>query len=79
MSNALYSLQLQETHDEEGRTFVQLYVYFGHLSVRYISPSSSENDNEGNPYDIHSSPWHATHALRREYVTVLHLHRSLSS
>ena len=27
-----------------------------------------------NPYVYHLAPWHAPHALRREYTTVLHLH-----
>jgi hypothetical protein len=30
-------------------------------------------------YEIHVSDWHASHALRREYTTVLHLHKLLSS
>ncbi len=59
MSNPVGPLQQQETHDDEGITFEQLYIYFGH--------------------EIHSSPWHAIHALRSEYVTVLHLHISVSS
>ena len=30
-------------------------------------------------YEIHGEPWHASHALMREYVIVLHLHMSESS
>jgi hypothetical protein len=31
------------------------------------------------PYVIHFSLWHASHALIREYATVLHLHKLESS
>jgi hypothetical protein len=27
-------------------------------------------------YSIHIADWHAAHALMREYVTVLHMHKS---
>jgi hypothetical protein len=30
-------------------------------------------------YDVHVSPWHASHALMREYEIVLHLHKFPSS
>jgi len=32
-----------------------------------------------NSYLIHKSSWHAPHAHKREYVTVLHLHKSSPS
>ena len=46
--NALDSPLLQETHDEEGKTVVQLCVYFGHLrSDTDISPSALKRTSKG--------------------------------
>ena len=48
-----------------------------------LRPANGTFINEGltkeveNPYVIQSSPWHAPHALRREYATVLHAHNIL--
>ena len=59
---------------------MQLDEYSDQLMSVYVSShevSRKEQRCESNLIQV--APWHASHALMSEYVTVLHLHKSESS
>jgi hypothetical protein len=59
---------------------VQLDEYSDQLMTVYVSSHEvlrRERRWESNL--VHAAPWHASHALMSEYVTVLHLHKLESS
>jgi hypothetical protein len=47
--------------------------------VQMHKPKDLERRQQRESYGIHFSPWHASHALRREYVKMLHSHKLQSS
>lgn len=71
----------EETHVEGGRTDVQLYENSDQLMAIWQTrkPLGILERRRWESYEIHGEPWHASHALMREYVIVLHLHMSESS
>ena len=71
---------LNRTHDEGGRVFVQLDENSDQLMTVYVSSHEVlRREQRWESYLVHTAPWHASHALMSEYVTVLHLHKLVSS
>ena len=55
---------------------VQLVVYSDQLMTdTYISHIENFKEEEIQSHVIHFSPWHASHALKSEYTTLLHSHK----
>ena len=58
------------------QNFRAVFHIFFIADVKYVIQEIEKNDNERivlRPFP----PWHASHALRREYTTVLHSHKSV--